>query len=152
VITFGDGCANPPHGVLGGTAGIGGGQYVEHRHSGARRFTGASGHLLISLEERWVGVSTGGGGYGDPAERDVAHVCRDVSDGVVSELAARSVFGVALRKRDGLYSADPEQTSALRAALRARPRRLVEPVAPASSTWLRETMREGDVYILNPTI
>ena len=28
-ITFGDGCVNPPHGVLGGTAAIGGGQYVE---------------------------------------------------------------------------------------------------------------------------
>src|SRR4029079_15271504 len=28
-VTFGDGVANPPHGVLGGTPGHGGGAYVE---------------------------------------------------------------------------------------------------------------------------
>jgi N-methylhydantoinase B len=35
----------------------------------------------------------GGGGYGDPRERDAALVERDVADGLVSEAAARRLYG-----------------------------------------------------------
>jgi len=46
-------------------------------------------HLLL-----WT---TGSGGYGNPAERDVQRVLEDVLDGRVSDEAARSVYGVAIR-------------------------------------------------------
>ena len=39
--------------------------------------------------------SPGGGGWGDPRDRDPALVLRDVEDGVVSPEAARDVYGVA---------------------------------------------------------
>lgn len=60
--------------------------------------------------------TAGGGGYGDPTERDAHAVVRDVRFGFVSATAAESIYGVALR--DG--SEDPEATRALRARLRAQ--------------------------------
>ncbi|MCS5734427.1 hydantoinase B/oxoprolinase family protein [Herbiconiux daphne] len=41
-------------------------------------------------------LTAGGGGHGDPAERDPALVRRDVSEGYVSREAAASVYGVEL--------------------------------------------------------
>ena len=42
LVTFGDGYRNPPHGVLGGTPGIGGGHYLEDPTTGQRRFGGSA--------------------------------------------------------------------------------------------------------------
>jgi N-methylhydantoinase B len=55
--------------------------------------------------------TAGGGGYGDPSERDPDLVLRDVLDGLVSDGRARRDYGVAIR--DGKL--DREQTAALRA-------------------------------------
>ncbi|WP_156677687.1 hydantoinase B/oxoprolinase family protein [Sphingomonas profundi] len=52
----------------------------------------------------------GGGGYGDPLKREPAAVADDVTDGLVSELAARSIYGVVLA--DGV--ADLAATETLR--------------------------------------
>ena len=43
---------------------------------------------------RLVARSPGGGGWGDPTERDRELVRRDVSDGLVSPDAARDVYGL----------------------------------------------------------
>ena len=61
---------------------------------------------------RW----NGGGGYGDPLERDPAAVYKDVIEGTVSHEAARDLFGVIV-KDDHL---DTAQTDALRRTLRDR--------------------------------
>jgi N-methylhydantoinase B len=150
-ITFGDGCANPPHGVLGGTPAIGGGQYVENRTTGKRAFVGASGHLRIESDEVWVGVSTGGGGYGNPLDRDPERVRQEVADEIVSRAAARGVFGVVLAEDADEPGLDVEGTERLRSELRARPRPLVEPTTPGASTWIRDNMQAGDEFLLNPT-
>src|SRR5437764_789356 len=92
-ITFGDGSENPPHGLLGGTMGVGGGQYVEHR-DGTRTFISSMGYFEIAMGERHVNVSTGGGGYGNPVDRPVEDVRRDVRDEFVTREQAREVFGV----------------------------------------------------------
>jgi N-methylhydantoinase B len=60
--------------------------------------------------------TAGGGGYGDPAQRDAQAVVRDVRFGFVSAAAAQSAYGVALR--DG--TEDAEATHALRARLHAQ--------------------------------
>lgn len=57
----------------------------------------------------------GGGGYGDPLERDPARVARDVSLGYTSLAAATEIYGVALAD-DG--SVDVAGTAALRDKLR----------------------------------
>lgn len=148
-ITFGDGCRNPPHGVAGGTPGIGGGQYVEDGESGARRFVSASGQMQIGTHEHYVGVSTGGGGNGNPFERDVERVRREVRDGLISYETARRVFGVALT-----HGLDPQIDEAATAELRERfgsdVRPEVLPTEPGAATWVEQHMRDGDVYLLNP--
>jgi N-methylhydantoinase B len=60
--------------------------------------------------------TTGGGGWGDPLERPVAEVLRDVAWRKVSVVGARADYGVVVRD-DG--SADEPATTALRGALRA---------------------------------
>lgn len=42
----------------------------------------------------------GGGGYGDPIERDVDAVARDVARGLVSVQAARNIYGVVMKGTD----------------------------------------------------
>ncbi len=60
--------------------------------------------------------SSGGGGYGDPLERDPKHVATDVDYGYVSQAAAAEVYGVVIRD-DG--SVDEAATRTRRAAIAA---------------------------------
>jgi len=67
----------------------------------------------------------GGGGYGDPMERDIAGVLADVINGYVTFQAARDVYGVevaylgapdAIVRPPEAYGIDHERTASLRAA------------------------------------
>jgi len=60
--------------------------------------------------------TAGGGGYGDPGERDPAFVATDVRYGYVSAASARNDYGVVIA--DG--GADVEATQALRESARAQ--------------------------------
>jgi len=62
--------------------------------------------------ESFLLEATGGGGWGDPAERDPEKVLEDVLDGLVSEEAARRDYKVAVT--DGVL--DRGETERLRAA------------------------------------
>jgi len=66
-------------------------------------------------------VTTGGGGWGDPLEREPELVRGDVIDGKVSLAAARADYGVvlALGKGEDEYEIDRGATEKLRAELRA---------------------------------
>jgi N-methylhydantoinase B len=151
LITHGDGCENPPHGTLGGSPGIGGGHFVESESTGRRRFVSAMGHVRVDPDEAWIGVSTGGGGYGVPVERDAEQVRQDARDGIISREVAREVFGVEL---DGSF--DPEiqwdETGALRARLHEAKPAVVSPSTPGAGTWAQDNMGEGDVFLRNPSI
>lgn len=151
VVTFGDGQANPPHGVLGGTMGIGGGQYVEDDETGHRTYVSSSGHHLVKRNQKRVGISTGGGGYGNPIDRPAEQVRRDVRDGLISRETAYEIHGVRVSD-DWDPVIDERATATRRAELAKVERPLVEPTTPSASTWLASHMREGDDYILNPTV
>jgi N-methylhydantoinase B len=58
----------------------------------------------------------GGGGYGDPLDRDYEAVHRDVREGAVSSGAARGIYGIVI---DGSDRVDVPSTRTLRRALRA---------------------------------
>ena len=151
-ITFGDGSSNPPHGTLGGKPGIGGGQFVESRTSGRRRYVSASGHVRVAEDEFHVGVSTGGGGYGDPLKRDPEQVRRDVRDQIVSPKVAAEIFGVVV-STDFNPKLDVAATSKRRSELASREVALVEPAEPspdAEGEWTRSQMRDGDTFLINP--
>ncbi len=60
----------------------------------------------------------GGGGYGDPLERDPAAVARDVDNGYVTPRAAEQVYAVKLERGESGYRVDADATAAQRAAVR----------------------------------
>jgi N-methylhydantoinase B len=64
--------------------------------------------------------TTGGGGWGDPLEREPTLVLRDVNDNNVSAQAAHNDYGVVLRKDDLSYVLDIAATQSLRAELRQK--------------------------------
>jgi N-methylhydantoinase B len=70
--------------------------------------------------------SNGGGGFGDPLERDPRCVLQDVINEFVSLAKAREIYGVAIRAIDPdtlRYEVDGAETARLRRDLRQRPRR-----------------------------
>jgi N-methylhydantoinase B len=62
-------------------------------------------------------LSAGGGGYGDPFERDPAAVLEDVLDEKVSVAAAKAAYGVVVHEARGQI--DGPATGALRRRPRA---------------------------------
>ena len=61
----------------------------------------------------------GGGGWGDPLQRDPLHVVDDVRNGYVSVAGAKNDYGVCVNTNDWSY--DQQQTLALRIKLQKQP-------------------------------
>jgi N-methylhydantoinase B len=62
--------------------------------------------------------TTGGGGWGDPLDRDVALVVRDVAHGKVSRTGAAADYGVMITGPDDAPAADMGGTNSLRLKMR----------------------------------
>lgn len=60
----------------------------------------------------------GGGGYGDPLERDPAAVARDVANGYVTPSSATSIYGVVVQGNDSSCHVDENATNARRQRIR----------------------------------
>ena len=146
----GDGASNPPFGLFGGTPGIGGGNYRENLQTGHRDYCSSKGYMKIEPGASWVGVSSGGGGYGDPLLRSAQKVCEHVRDGIITIDVARDVFGVVMVQDS--FVLDIDATENLRQKMAVNPEELpiIQPTAAGSSKWLQENMREGDKYLLDP--
>ncbi len=106
--------------------------------------------MPIKAGEAWEGVSSGGGGWGNPLDRDAEQVRRDLRDEWISDETARDVFGVVV-KDDLVRTVDVEATEARRAELRKLARPMIEPTTPAAGTWTARQMRDGDRYVEAPT-
>jgi N-methylhydantoinase B len=79
--------------------------------------------LHVAPDDRVLLALPGGGGYGDPRERDPEQVLADVVDGYVSIDAARELYGVAIAyvgdpgrlvRTPDLYAIDAEETARMR--------------------------------------
>ena len=93
--------------------------------SGLGRVAVPEGHLLSDFTQ-------GGGGYGDPLDREPESVARDVRRHVVSRRVAELIYGVRLDEAGGL---DAPGTEARRAEIRGERRtgvRAAPAAAPAS--------------------
>ena len=101
-----DRIVHPPRGREGGHDGTTG---RVHLASGPK--LRGMGRQTIPAGDRLVVEFPGGGGYGDPVERDPARVAEDVLNGFVTEEAARALYRVALED-DG--SVDAAATRRLR--------------------------------------
>lgn len=108
----------PPWGTLGGEASVPIFNYVEPGTGEALAFQlGKVSSYPIRRGDRVTLQAAGGGGYGDPLERDPALVAADVADGYVSVDRAARVYGVAC-SADGTWQ--EARTRELRAELRGR--------------------------------
>ena len=95
---------------------------------GEERFLGAVfSNVPCGAGDRFTRPSAGGGGFGDPLERDPAAVGEDVADGYVSIERARKDYGVVVREVDAElaeYEVDDEATERERERIRGRAARL----------------------------
>jgi N-methylhydantoinase B len=110
-----DGFENPARGVRGGREGC-------QPYAGKLLVDGTEVALPMLSQERiepgeWiVGMEAGGGGYGDPLQRDPERVLHDVREGWVSRGAAEAIYGVAFTGEvdDETLAVDAEATARLR--------------------------------------
>ena len=112
-----DGAVVPAFGVLGGLSGVPVGAWID-RNGAIEDFDTPGKVAGHPVEEGSIVVvrSAGGGGYGDPLERDPQRVSVDVREGYVSAKAARELYGLVL---DTAGCVDGAATADLRKRLRA---------------------------------
>lgn len=107
---------NAPRGVRGGCDGAASDVWKLDAQ-GRRSEVPKVGVVELAPGERIVGVTCGGGGYGDPLARDPELVRVDVEEGWVSADEASAVYGVVVRQAaDGATELDTVETRALRAS------------------------------------
>ncbi len=94
MVVFGDGDHVPPYGLFGGKGGIL--NKITLTYPDGREVVPMSKDLIEGIPEGTIyrQIATGGGGFGDPKERDREKVLMDVRNGVVSEEQARGEYGV----------------------------------------------------------
>jgi N-methylhydantoinase B len=112
-----DRCRIPPQGVLGGKAGKGGGWKLNWGSCVERELPAKQTNLPLNPGDVITMFTSGGGGLGDPLEREPARVARDAAEGLISPESAVSDYGVVLMPGG---EADVEATARLRARLKAQ--------------------------------
>ena len=95
VVVSCDGQVNPPRGVRGGQAGPPAATYKVGENGSEEKLPGVVECVLNPGE--WVrGVDAGGGGYGDPLERDPQRVLKDVLENWETKERAADIYGIVL--------------------------------------------------------
>jgi N-methylhydantoinase B len=112
----------PPWGLWGGKAGSHGDFLL--RLPGENDFRSMEApHYPVPAQSEVIVRTGGGGGWGDPLDRDVALVRADVIEELVSRRAAADVYGVVLRDDLTLDEAETEERrNALRSAAKREER------------------------------
>jgi N-methylhydantoinase B len=96
-LTYGiEGKLNPPKGVRGGQGGSVPDAWVEDIDTGRRREIPIVGRYDLRRGEKIVSITPGGGGYGDPLQRDVDAVLDDLRECRISSQAALTDYGVVI--------------------------------------------------------
>jgi N-methylhydantoinase B len=114
VYYFADFAQNPALGVHGGQPGSLA-RIQRHNADGSQVVLDPIGDTTLARGDLIVGTEAGGGGYGDPKDREVALVLEDVVDGWVSVAAAEQLYGVrVVAGADGSLRVDEDATARLR--------------------------------------
>jgi N-methylhydantoinase B len=138
---------NLSHGTVGGGPGIGGTVYVfDPADPEKRHFYSGIGKFQLPKGWEYVVIASGGGGYGDPLDRNPDMVAADVRDCIVSLEAARSDYGVIFETES--HVVELAATRKLRAGMKQSrgPAPLNSPTEPATSTLRRRLMTEHDSF------
>lgn len=107
----------PAWGVDGGLEGVANDLTLSAQSPRALRTGKVSGYVLRKDEVLHLHMG-GGGGWGDPTDREPQAVLRDITAGYVSIDAAARAYGVVVSETDGEYSLDLVATQRLRSARR----------------------------------
>ena len=94
---FFDGVINRPQGVLGGGPARGPQAHRVHPDGRWEMLPDPIAAVSLSPGQSIVSLSAGGGGYGDPLDREPARVLDDVADEWISPGRALETYGVVLR-------------------------------------------------------
>ncbi len=106
-------------------------------------------NVAVDSGDSFTRPSAGGGGFGDPLERDAGLVCEDVIDGYVSVERARKDYGVVVHETDAvlsLHAVDVAETERERERIRSE--RLAWLEADAEDVARRYRAGELDVMDL----
>jgi N-methylhydantoinase B len=108
----------PPFGVCGGGAGATNRFWVRRNGRALQPspLPGKVSGFPLQPDDVLVMESSGGGGFGDPLDRDLARLAADVAEGYVTRAAAETIYGVVWRNG----TIDEAGTADRRATLRAR--------------------------------
>lgn len=109
----------PPFGVAGGRDGGQNNAWWEGT-DGTRHTLPNSLDVTLNTGEKLISQAPGGGGYGDPLDRDPERVAWDVREGWITPDRARSIHGVVLELGSELYRVDVKRTEELRREMRQR--------------------------------
>lgn len=120
LVTFGEGRRIPAMGAAGARSNLIGPKVGRLEITRGGETTIVTENVIETIQpgERAANKNPGGGGFGDPFERDVARVVEDVRDGLVSLEGARVDYGVVITDRETLV-VDEAATAAARAAAAA---------------------------------
>jgi len=110
-----DRCVIPPYGLFGGMPGLHGENKIIH-HDGRETDISRSGGEICRDGEIMYWRAPGGGGYGNPLDRDLDHLQRDIENGLVTIEAAERDYGAVVDQRTGII--DREATGEKREKLR----------------------------------
>ena len=120
IVVSCDGQVHPPQGVRGGQAGPAAATFKVAADGSETKLPGVVECVLEPGE--WIrGVDCGGGGYGNPLERDPSRVLRDVAERWETAARAFEVYGVVLSGTvdDDTLAVDLDATIARRRSLGA---------------------------------
>ncbi|ATW28783.1 hydantoinase [Candidatus Formimonas warabiya] len=96
IVMFGDGKKIPPYGLAGGHTGSANRPILEYQ-DGRQVFLGTKElPRKVQAGDSLTLISSGGGGWGSPKERDRDKVREDYRNGLISEKTAKDVYGVDL--------------------------------------------------------
>jgi N-methylhydantoinase B len=107
----------PPYGLFGGMPGLHGENKIIHRDGSITPIDRAGGEIARD-GETIIFRAPGGGGYGDPLDRDLEHLQQDIINGYVSVESGRRDYGAVIDDRT--LKINREQTETNRKGLKAQ--------------------------------
>ena len=102
---FSDRHKYPSPGLFGGSGGMPGSFYITR--DGKKERLSSKTHISLRKGDIFTIVGGGGGGYGNPRERDKALVLKDLREGKISVKIASQVYGLSEREIQTLQTAHP---------------------------------------------
>lgn len=107
-----------PKGLFGGLEGCCFEASVERASGVVEDIPSKGAYVVVERDDRVFIRPAGGGGYGDPLQREPERVLTDVMDGYVSKEAARDLYGVLVDTQT--WTVDAAATESLRSELKAK--------------------------------